>query len=133
MTGRTLLVTKNADGGWSVATQGTNTTQVFDSKASAVAAARQIVRRDGGVLQVANTKGHTSASFTLGRLAMAKLNAVEGVILGAAGENAFQDFDRRGLSPAQRRAKLRKELDQLSAGATGPATSRNLRAKPVKG
>lgn len=129
---RTLLVAKNAKGKWSVATQDAATSQVFDTKAKAVEAARRIVRQDGGVLQVANTNGRVSASFTLGRTAMTKLNVVEGVFLSTASERAFKEFDREGLSPKQRRAKPRKDLTVLSAGTIGNASSRSGRAKPIK-
>lgn len=80
------------------------------------AAERQIVRENGGVLQIANSDGRTNKSFTLSRAAMAKLNEVEGVVMTAAGKRTFKEFDSQGLTPAQRRARLRKQRASLRAG-----------------
>ena len=40
--------------------------------------------------------------FTLGRKGFAKISAVEGIRLGADMEKRFRDFDRQGLSAADR-------------------------------
>lgn len=50
---------------------------------------------------------------------MGKLNAIEGVGLTGAGLAKFQDFDRKDLSPSQRRAVLRESIGELS-GKLGP-------------
>lgn len=121
-TSRTFFVAKNATGEWSVKSGGASTSRVFDTKAAALKAARDIVRENGGVLQVTNKDGQTSKSFTLGRSAMTKLNAVEGVVLTAAGKQTFKEFDREGLTPAQRRAKLRKSPIKLTDGVATRVT-----------
>ena len=41
--------------------------------------------------------------FTVGRRGFAKISAVEGVHLSPAAEDHFREFDRQGLSPAERR------------------------------
>jgi len=46
------------------------------------------------------------AGFTLGRKGFAKISAVEGVYLSAAMEDRFREFDRQGLSPAERRKAI---------------------------
>lgn len=112
---RTYLVAKNASGAWSVTPSG-KTSGVFQTKDAAVKAAQQIVRESGGILQIKNTDGRTSKSFTLGRSAMTKLNEVEGVALTVTGKRTFKEFDSKGLSPTQRRAKLRKDPSKLTAG-----------------
>lgn len=118
---RTYYVAKSASGGWSVTRSGA-TSKVFETKDAAVKAARQIVRQDGGVLEIKNSDGRTSKTFTLGRAAMTKLNEVEGVALTVSGKRTFKEFDRKGLTPSQRRAKLRKDPTKLRAG---------VKAKPV--
>jgi hypothetical protein len=128
----TFLVSKNAKGAWALAPSGAHTAKVFETKDAAVKAARQSVRERGGVLEVKNSDGRTTKSFTLGRVAMAKLNEVEGVVLGRAGEEAFKEFDQQGLSPAQRRAKLRKDLSKFAAGTKGTASGRSAPTKPSK-
>lgn len=50
---------------------------------------------------------NAQSSFTVGRAAMEKINAVEGIVLPGRIKEAFASFDRRGLSPEQRRAELR--------------------------
>jgi hypothetical protein len=52
------------------------------------------MRKTGGSLTVRDDQGRTTSTFTIGRNAMAKINAVEGVTLSSATENAFDTFDR---------------------------------------
>ncbi|MDE2265577.1 MAG: hypothetical protein KGL29_06720 [Alphaproteobacteria bacterium] len=47
-----------------------------------------------------------TGAYTLGRRSFARLSEVEGIRLDAALEEAFRDFDRRGLSPEERRRAL---------------------------
>lgn len=86
-------------------------------------AAQRAIREAGGVVTVTNAKGGVGKSFTLGRSAMTKLNAVEGVILGQATRKAFSALDKADATPAQRRAALRKDLAKLAAGITMSGSS----------
>lgn len=43
---------------------------------------------------------------TIGRANFAKISAVEGIVLSRQMEEDFHEFDRRGLSAAERRAAL---------------------------
>ncbi|MNR94680.1 hypothetical protein D3C72_257680 [compost metagenome] len=95
---------------------GTGAGQIFPTKAAAVKAAQTTVREAGGLVTIKNAKGGVGKSFTLGRSAMTKLNAVEGVILGQATQKAFSELDRIDALPAQRRAFLRNEFAKLSVG-----------------
>jgi hypothetical protein len=45
-------------------------------------------------------------TLTLGLVGFAKISAVEGVTLRASTKRMFADFDRRGLSPAERRREI---------------------------
>jgi hypothetical protein len=45
-------------------------------------------------------------TLTLGLVGFAKISAVEGVTLRASTKKMFADFDRRGLSPAERRREI---------------------------
>ena len=46
--------------------------------------------------------------FTLGRAAMERISAVEGLSLTAEAREAFANFDRAGLSADERRTRLRE-------------------------
>jgi hypothetical protein len=45
-------------------------------------------------------------ALTLGLVGFAKISAVEGIALRASTKKMFTDFDRRGLSPAERRREI---------------------------
>lgn len=128
---RTYSVAKNAKGSWSLSHSGGSST-VFETKGAAVKAARQIVRQDGGVLEIKNSDGRTKKSFTLGRAAMTKLNEVEGVTLSGVGKRAFMEFDRKELTPNERRAKLRKDPAKLTAGVKSRQSPRSSQAERTK-
>jgi hypothetical protein len=52
-------------------------------------------------------KGPAKAkTLTLGLVGFAKISAVEGVMFRASTKKMFADFDRRGLSPAERRREI---------------------------
>ena len=44
--------------------------------------------------------------LTLGLVGFAKISAVEGIKLRSSTKKMFADFDRRGLSPAERRREI---------------------------
>jgi hypothetical protein len=47
-----------------------------------------------------------SSGVTLGLAGFAKISAVEGITLRTSTRKMFADFDRRGLSPAERRRAI---------------------------
>jgi hypothetical protein len=47
-----------------------------------------------------------SKTLTLGLVGFAKISAVEGIALRSSTKKMFADFDRRGLSPAQRQREI---------------------------
>lgn len=49
-----------------------------------------------------------SGTYTLGRKRFAKISAVEGIDLSPV-EAELEDFDRRGLSPAERRQEISRK------------------------
>jgi len=51
----------------------------------------------------------TAASFVLGRSGFAKISAIEGLKITAAMEAEFREFDRKGLSPSERRAAIARK------------------------
>jgi hypothetical protein len=55
------------------------------------------------------TKTPSSDTFTIGRTGFAKISAVEGIKLSPEAEQDFQEFDRRGLSAAERRRALARK------------------------
>jgi len=46
------------------------------------------------------------AGYTLGRTGFAKISAVEGIKPSRRLDEDFREFDRKGLSPAERRREL---------------------------
>ncbi|MDD1532717.1 hypothetical protein C7U89_01490 [Bradyrhizobium sp. WBOS4] len=50
-----------------------------------------------------------AAGFVLGRKAWAKISAVEGIVLSKESEERLAEFDRLGLSPAERRERIIKK------------------------
>jgi hypothetical protein len=122
MASKTIHVRPTKDGAWTVAARTGRAGKVFSTQAEAIKAAQSSVREAGGELFVHATQGPAKKSFTLGRTAMAKLNAVEGVALTPAAKAAFKAFDRQDLSPARRREALRNDLPKLAATPKAKAT-----------
>lgn len=60
------------------------------------------------------TKKKMTKGLTLGRVAAAKLNAVEGIFMPRETQLAFAEFDRLGLSAEQRRRRLIKQFGARS-------------------
>ena len=57
--------------------------------------------------QAAKAKGAAKGrGVTLGLAGFAKISAVEGITLRTSTRKMFADFDRRGLSPAERRRAI---------------------------
>lgn len=54
-----------------------------------------------------------SKPFTLGRQGFAKISAVEGLILSDAMEAEFREFDRKALTPKERRAVIAKKYGKV--------------------
>lgn len=51
-----------------------------------------------------------SKRFTLGRQAFAKISEIEGIGMSPAMEAMFQEFDRKGLSPEERRRAIARKF-----------------------
>lgn len=98
-------VAPTAKGGWMVR-QGDGAAKVFSTQREAVAAAQAAVRKAGGQLIIHAPNGRVKKSFTLGRTAMEKLNAVEGVVLSAKSRQTLVQLDRQGASSEARRAAI---------------------------
>jgi len=63
--------------------------------------------KSGGTAKTAK-KGRAvkAGGLTLGLVGFAKISAVEGVTMRPSTRKMFADFDRRGLSPAERRREI---------------------------
>jgi hypothetical protein len=66
-----------------------------------------------GTKKIAPTKGSRKAgkpvkgkTLTLGLVGFEKISAVEGIALRSSTKKMLADFDRRGLSPAERRREI---------------------------
>lgn len=49
------------------------------------------------------------SGFVLGRAAMEKISAVEGIVYTDEMKREFDEFDRKGLTPEERRKAIRKK------------------------
>lgn len=52
------------------------------------------------------TTARRTGAFSLGRKRFAKINAVEGITLSYTAQSEFDEDDRLGLTPEQRRARI---------------------------
>ena len=50
--------------------------------------------------------GRSGSTYTVGRERFAKISAVEGIRTSRRVDQDFRDFDKKGLSPAERRREL---------------------------
>jgi hypothetical protein len=50
--------------------------------------------------------GHSRGTYTVGRDRFAKISAVEGIRTSRRVDQDFREFDKKGLSPAERRQEL---------------------------
>lgn len=101
-----------ADGGWTVKQAGTVGVQRFRTRQQATKAAQELLRQSGGSLRVHGPNGKVVDTVTLGRDRMAAINRVEGLRLTDRMSREFAEFDRLGLSPEQRRERLRESYGQ---------------------
>jgi hypothetical protein len=65
--------------------------------------------RTKGLVQAKRTKAKNRVSaktLTLGLVGFEKISAVEGIAVRSSTKKMFADFDRRGLSPAERRRAI---------------------------
>ena len=59
-----------------------------------------------------NSPSRAHATHTIGRRGFAKISAVEGIALSRETEADFREFDRQGLSMAERRKALLRKYDR---------------------
>lgn len=55
------------------------------------------------------TGKHSTKSVTLGRQRFAKISAIEGISLSLSARLDLEEFDRKGLSPEERRAAISRK------------------------
>ena len=55
----------------------------------------------------------TPNAYVLGRDRFAQISAVEGLALSSGMKEDFREFDRQGLSPAERRKELTRKYGRL--------------------
>jgi hypothetical protein len=58
--------------------------------------------------------GAPPPTYTLGRQRFAKISAVEGIRTSHRTEEDFQEFDRKGLSPEERRREIARKYGRKS-------------------
>ena len=113
------LQVENNKSGWIVRSgRNARATRVFATQAEAVDDARMRLRVAGGELAVRSVDGRIRESFTIGRKAMAKIGAIEGIRLSKKIRANLRALDKEGLSPRERRERI------LSAFGGRKATKR---------
>jgi hypothetical protein len=109
--GRTRVHVVPKDGGWQVRREGADrATGVYGTQAEAAEAAQSALRRSGGELRVQDRGGRIRESMTLGREAMAKIAAVEGIHLSSESKRMLEDLDRAGASGKERRRSIARQF-----------------------
>ena len=63
---------------------------------------------------VLDSRHRAVASMASGRAAMMKMNALEGIVPSEATKARLEEFDRKRLSPAERRAEIVKAYGRKS-------------------
>ena len=105
-----LYVTRS-DTGWQVRQEGSSRAiGAFPSQAEATEAAKTALRKSGGELRVHGRDGRIRESLTLGRNAMAKIAAVEGIYLSSDLKRVLNDLDRNGASNDERRRTIARRF-----------------------
>jgi hypothetical protein len=99
------------EGGWQVRGETSSSADgVYSTQTEATEAARQALRRSGGQTVVHGADGRIRESITLGRDAMAKIAAVEGIHLSPAMTRMLEALDRQGASSAERRLAIAQQF-----------------------
>jgi hypothetical protein len=62
--------------------------------------------------KVTKSPKRTSGSYTIGRKGFSKISAVEGIKPSQRVDEDFREFDRQGLSPAERRRALARKYGE---------------------
>lgn len=93
--------------GWQIKREGASrASSVHDSKADAVSAASQMMRRGGGLLRVHARNGSVQQQVTIGRKAAAKISAVEGIKLDSQSKRNLTRLDRVDITVEERRTRI---------------------------
>jgi hypothetical protein len=82
--------------------------RVYPTKAQAVRAAQDAVQDKGGEVVVRGRDGRIRGSYTIGRDPFGQIGAVEGIKPTQHANARAAEFDRKGLSPEQRRREIIK-------------------------
>ena len=107
--GRSIDVTAD-DGEWKVRSDRPHRpTEVYRTQDEAISAAREKLRLTGGEVRVHGKNGRITRAVTLGRRAMAKVSAVEGISLGDDIMRDLSSYDREGLRPDERRRRIKSQ------------------------
>jgi hypothetical protein len=92
---------------WQIKREGASrASSVHESKAEAVSAASQMMRRNGGLLRVHARNGCVQQQVTIGRKAAAKISAVEGIKLDSRSRRHLVRLDRDDVSVEERRTRM---------------------------
>jgi hypothetical protein len=89
---------------------GSGVPQVFRTQREAIQAAQTIASKQGGAVRIEGRTGAVRTTYTLGRAAIAKINAVEGAKLSPAMKREFERFDLEALAPKARRDRIARKL-----------------------
>lgn len=79
-----------------------------ESEARAVTAAEAAVQVEGGEFRVQRHGGRSRGGYVIGRGPFTKISAIEGIAPTPEAKNRAREFDRKGLSPEERRRAIIK-------------------------
>jgi hypothetical protein len=105
-------IVASTSAGWAVRHAGGREIGVFATQAEATDAARSALRKSGGAVRVQGPDGRVHETLTLGRDAMARIAAVEGISLPGDLERLLGDLDRAGASSEERRRAVALQFGQ---------------------
>jgi hypothetical protein len=101
-----LSVARTAQG-WVVRREdGVGPEHAYRTQDEAARAARERLGSSGGVLKIQGRDGRWRETFTIGTKDLGKISAIEGIRVPRKTRQAFREFDRKGLSPDQRRSEI---------------------------
>lgn len=83
---------------------------IYPTQTEAGEVASASLRKSDGAVQAPRRVGQVTEALILGRDAMSKIAAVEGIELSAEMRQALEAFDRAGLSNEERRREIAKRF-----------------------
>lgn len=95
-------------GGWIFKGSDARDSSVHLLKSKAMGTARSHIEKNGGELRINNKDGRKHSTYTVGREGFGKISAVEGLHPTQDASRRTAEYDRKGMTPEQRRRAIIK-------------------------